>query len=249
MRGRHVAYGLAFLAIPAVIASADRMTMDVALLALCAAFARYQASTRALFAVCLLAPLVRETGLLLPAAVSLHALLARNGRKAAAFAAAAIPFLAWAAYVWHHTEAAAYPISHVPLSGIVTALVRPRPYLDKGPLIAQLDQFADAMALVGMLLALGLSAFWVRRDVSVVGTAGLLFAAMGVLLQRADHWYHVFDFGRVYSPLLMFLVVDEKTRGAASLAPTALMYPRTALQLGSQVTGVMIGVARSLGSS
>lgn len=43
------------------------MTADVALLALCAAFALHQANARALFAVCVVAPLVRETGILLPA--------------------------------------------------------------------------------------------------------------------------------------------------------------------------------------
>ena len=248
-RGRHPAYGLAFLAIPAVIVSADRMTTDVALLALCVAFVLYAGNARALFAVCLLAPLVRETGILLPAAVSLHALLARDVRRAAVFAAATIPFLAWVSYVSGHTDPAHYPLRYLPLSGIVTALADPRPYLDKHPVIARLDQGADALALVGMLVALGLASSWFRRGVSTAGVAGLLFAAIGLFVQRPDHWHHVFDFGRVYSPLLFFLVVDAKTRGSVSLSPTALMYPRIALQLGSQVVGVVVGAARALGSS
>ena len=244
-RGAHPAWGLGFLGLPAVIASADRLTADVSLLALCAAFALYQPRTRALLAVCAAAPLVRETGLILPAAVCLRALLDGNRRRAAAFAVTALPFVAWAAFVAHHTAAASYPVLPVPLGGIVAALLHPRPYGDKAPAIAWLDQVADAVALMGILLAFVQALRWRGRTTGAVGYAGLLFAALGVVLQRPDHWHHVFDFGRVYSPLLLFLGLDAPAgRAARAILPTALTYPRIGLQLGSQVVGVVRGLLR-----
>jgi hypothetical protein len=72
---------------------------------------------------------------------------------------------------------------------------------------------------------------------------------MGLFVPRPDHWHYVFDFGRVYSPLLFFLAVDASIRRSVSLSPTALMYPRIALQLGSQAAGVAVGAARALGNS
>ena len=64
--GIHAATGLAFLVLPGVFGSLERMTVDVALLALCAGFAVYVSREPGwkLYAVLALCPFVRETGVL-----------------------------------------------------------------------------------------------------------------------------------------------------------------------------------------
>ncbi len=63
----HAAWGLAFLLVPATLVSMDRLTVDVALAALTVAFVFYSrpGPSWKLYPVLALAPLARETGLLL----------------------------------------------------------------------------------------------------------------------------------------------------------------------------------------
>jgi hypothetical protein len=249
-RGRSPLWGVCFLLVPAVVSSIDRLTVDIALAALCVWFVRWaDGPPWRLSIVLLLAPLVRETGLLLVAAAALAALLGGRHRRAVLFASAALPALAWWAFVHARTAAQDYPLSLVPLSGILTALTHPMAYAGKPALIARLNQGADALALAGMLAALVLAWRPLRsREHGPVAIAGMLFAAMGVAVQRLDHWQHVFDFGRMYSPLLIVLAAGWlESRRAADVAPTLLMQPRIVLQLGSQIVGVLLGVLRTLG--
>ncbi|MGH9662537.1 MAG: hypothetical protein ACRD96_28570, partial [Bryobacteraceae bacterium] len=78
-QGRSPAWGLAFLVAPATAVSVDRMTVDVALAALCCAFALNPRSRLVLA----LAALTRETGFLLAAASAAASLAQRRFRDAA----------------------------------------------------------------------------------------------------------------------------------------------------------------------
>ncbi len=97
LAGAHPAWALAFLLAPATLISADRMTVDVALAAFTVACAVYWKTGSAwkLFAVLLLACLVRDTGLLLVAGVCLFELLQRRFARFALWASAALPMFAW----------------------------------------------------------------------------------------------------------------------------------------------------------
>jgi hypothetical protein len=225
----------------------------VALAALCVGFLLYLPRPDArLYAVLAAAALVRETGLLLVIAYALWSARERRVRRALGFLTAAVPCLAWYAFVHARTAGRPYPASFLPLSGILTALTHPVTY-DKPPLVARLNQLTDALALLGILLAFVLALRALRRQeggrrVGPPEIAGLLFAALGLLLQRLDHWQHVFDFGRVYSPLLLFLGAGFLGgRGVLGLVPTLLLYPRIGMQLGSQAAGVLRGLLRSAG--
>jgi hypothetical protein len=247
LEGWSAAFGVAFLLIPATLISLDRMTADVALAALSVALWLYSRSVSwwRLFIVLALAPLVRETGLILVAAASLAAFLDRRPARGIGLGSAALPSLAWYAFVHSRTPGLPYPVSFVPLSGIITSLIHPALYADKLPMVARLDRATDALALLGVVTAFVLAWRPLReRRLGPGELAGMLFAALGLVVQRVDHWGHVFDFGRVYSPLLVFLLADSlRTRRLVNLAPVLLMYPRILLQLGSQIVGVVLGLA------
>ena len=100
--GRSPAWGLAFLSVPAAIVSMDRLAVDVALAALCAAFALYsrgEEHPRALYLTLAVAGLARDTGLLLTAAYCIWLVAGKRTLRAAVFGSAALPALAWYAYV------------------------------------------------------------------------------------------------------------------------------------------------------
>ena len=247
LQGWSAGLGVAFLLVPATLISLDRMTPDVALAALSVALCLYSISRSwwRLFVVLAIAPLVRETGLVLVAAASLAAFLERRPARGIGFASAALPTFAWYAFVHSRTTSLPYPVSFVPLSGILTSLAHPAPYADKMPMVARLDQATDALALLGVVAAFVLAWGPLReRRLGPGDLAGMLFALLGLVVQRVDHWGHVFDFARVYSPLLVVLLADSlRTRRLVNLVPVLSMYPRILLQVGSQIVGVALGLA------
>src|SRR5262249_5671688 len=123
--------GLAFLVVPAVAVSLDRMTVDVALAALCVAFALYgvAAPSSKIPAVLLLAPLARETGLVLIAAFALKRLTERRWKEALFASATALPWLAWTAYLRIVLWGDATPwVTLVPFAALAARLTHPVQY-------------------------------------------------------------------------------------------------------------------------
>lgn len=252
LAGRSAAWGMAFVLLPAVIISAERMTVDVALAALTAAFAVYGQRERpwALFAVLALASLARETGVLLTLAACVTSAVRKDARRAALALLALAPAAAWYAFVHTRTRPYDYPTPHVPLSGIVGALRTPTP----APVVraGQVGEWwratilqkpaLDRLALLGAIASFVLAVYcWVRRrPLTGLGTAAALFAVLGILVQRPDNWLHVYDFGRVYSPLLLLLALRGLQEGNAWAAlPWALMLPRILVELAMPIVGVL----------
>jgi hypothetical protein len=100
---------------------------------------------------------------------------------------------------------------------------------------------ADYLALAGVLLAFGLAFFWFARGpYDPLRIAEMLFATMALVLQRADSWQNVYDFGRVYTPVLLCLsAIAAEYRNPWLLTPLAMMLPRLAIQLAPQMMGVI----------
>ena len=250
--GRSPAWGLGFLLIPAVLMAAERMTVDVALAALCAGVALYarRGAIVALWLVLGAAGLVRETGLLLVAAASAHALLAGKRREAVWLASASLPALAWFGFVAVHTPARSYPISPWPFSGLVRALLTPQGYpngdtdwLSRHWQSA--NQAADRLALLGIVLALVLALRSVRsRRAGVMAVAAALFSVQCALHNEPkDAWQEIDNFGRVYSPLLLAVALDSMGSGQwIGLWPPLLLWPRIGLAL----LGALRAVRRGL---
>ncbi|HET9314294.1 MAG TPA: hypothetical protein VFQ51_01850 [Vicinamibacteria bacterium] len=249
--GRAPLWGLAFLLVPAVAISAERMTVDVGLAALTAGFALYAARPGSwrLMAVLALAALVRETGVLLALGVALATALAGQWRRALRPLLALLPALAWFAYVHARTPSYEYPVDPRPLSGAVRAMISPDPAPDVAPgqvgewwrqTILRKPAF-DRVALLGVLLALALGLWGLRPwPPGEAATAAGLFALLGVVSQRADQWLFVHDYGRVYSPLLVLLLLRGlRERRVVLVLPLVLMWPRMLLEMTMQVVGIL----------
>ena len=250
--GRSPWWGLAFPLVPAAWVSIDRLTVDVALAALTVGFVLHggERPGPVMLALLALAGLGRETGLLLPMAYGLFQLLRRAWRAAVLAGAAMVPAVAWFVFVNAHTEPRPYAHDFVPLRGIVSAWTSASPpapvpgglspLMTRSKRIARVvDGVLEKVALAGAVLGIGLAAASARRrPQGPDALVALLFALMAVFVQRADHWSHAYDYGRVYSPLLVVLALRSLSSAAVLPAvPTLLMWPRLLFQVRTQVLG------------
>jgi len=239
--GRSPAWGLLFLLLPATLISMDRMVTDGALAALAAAFAWYaRTPSWRLWLAMAAAALARETGFLLPAAYCGYLLLQRRPAQAALFSTAAVPALAWYAYVQAHAPVTHYPFSLIPLSAMWANWLHPLVY-PAGMPFKWLAALGDRLAMAGMLAAFGLALYWnLKRKLDPVAVATLLFTFLGLFLQKTENWTSVYDYGRVYSPVLLFLGLQSiERRSWAAVVPMAMILPRVGMQLGPQLLGVL----------
>jgi hypothetical protein len=235
---------------PAVLVSADRMTVDAALAALCCGWVLYwgqKAAPRvAGYAVLAAVPLVRETGLLLNLASGVVLALQRRGRESLIWAAAILPCAGWYAFVAAGTQPMGNWwsfVAQVPMAGFIRRVLHPLVY----PPGTQLRGFVialDYVALAGIALALVLGIrLWLRRRDGAVEIAALLFCLLAIQTGSADVWSEAFAFGRVFSPLLLLLAMKGlETRRKVLALPLALVTLRVGAQFGGQVIGVVRGL-------
>jgi hypothetical protein len=241
--GRSPLWGIGFLLLPAAFASFDRMTIDVALLAVVVGllWALETRKERWVWVLLTLAPLVRDTGVLVVAGVVLSRWGSEGWTRAARLLVVLLPWLAWVAFVHAHTTALHFDRSP-PLSEMFAVLARPNAYETHAPFTARIHQAADVVALLGLLWAFALT-LWRAREWREPGQAvALAFVALGVLMQRREQFEHVYSFGRGYSPVLAVLLRDGLARRrplGLSLSPTLALLPRMATQVASQVAGIL----------
>jgi hypothetical protein len=244
LHGRSPAWGLAFLLVPGTITSIDRMGVDVALAALCVAFVLYERNHKALFGILVLAGVARDTGLLLIAACCLTFLIARKPLRAAIFATAAIPAIAWYLFVNAHTPAYTFDgQAAFPFTGLLDRLLHPMQY-PFTPLLTLWMKSLDALAIGGILFAFALAIAVARRNRwSAPALAMLAFTLLGILAWRPGDWLEAYDYGRILSPLLLLLAVDAlASKTWLPMLPICLILPRFGMQIVSQVAGVVKGL-------
>jgi hypothetical protein len=249
--GRHPGWGLAFVLTPAVLVSADRMTVDAALAALCCGWVLYwgeKAAPRAArYALLAAVPLARETGLLLNLASGVVLALRGRGRESLIWAAAILPCAGWYAFVAARTQTGVWDwwgfVENVPLAGLIRRVLHPLVYPPGTPLpwfVIALDYVS--LAGIALALVLGIR-LWLRRRDGAVEIAALLFCLLAIQTGSADVWSHVFGFGRVFSPLLLLLAMKGlETRRKVLALPLALVTLRVGAQFGGQVIGVVRGL-------
>ena len=245
-RGYPAVSGILFCAVPAVLISIDRMTVDVALAACCAGFVFYvnERSHDKLYLVLAAAALIRETGLLLIAAFVIWLLGAREFRKAAWFSTTALPAACWYIFVQLHTppDDSAF-ISPIPFAGFIHRLSHPMNYPFTGEL-ALAAHSLDALALAGIAAALCWTFYRASRKVRTPVTIAIyLYALLAITLSNPDAWSEVYAFGRSLTPLLLLSAFDGLAAGA--LLPLAAMLaldPRLVLQMGGQIIHVARGI-------
>lgn len=242
IRGRHPAWGLMFVFMPAALVSMDRMTVDVALAALAAGFAVYseeKGSRWKLFALLAAAALARETGLLLTAGYGLFLLTRRRWAGMVWTAISAFPALLWYLYVSRHTppEPAGHFGSVIPLAGWIERVMHPVVYrLPRWQALAAAE--FDYVALLGVLLLLGHAALlaWARRW-NARSAAIYVFAAAVAFIGSRSVWEDAFGFGRVVTPLMVLLAVED-ARPRLAFVPVALVDARIGLNFLKQIIGV-----------
>lgn len=242
LRGAHAAWGLAFLLIPAVPISLDRMTVDLAMVALSAGALYFWESDQPqkMFAVMMLLCLTRDTGVLVAAAFVAFFLLHRQWKRALAGLAAVAPFLAWVLYVTtlHPLRMRPWLPQH-PFAWTRDFLFHGAAY-SFSPAINAAVHVLDLIALAGLAVALVASLMDARRGSwSPARISNVAFAALAVYLLSLDEWTHVYDFGRVFSPLVLnLLLCGAVSRRWWLVAPACTMTLRVAAQLAPQMAGI-----------
>jgi hypothetical protein len=258
--GHNPAWGLAFPLLPATLTSIDRMTVDVALAALCVAFVRYakKESSARLYLVLVLAVLVRETGALLIAAQCLYDLAGKRWRRAAGFATAILPAAAWYAYVWDRSAmlAVAHPEKHLqpagflphwffqyPAIGIFMKLFQPEQY-PFSPWLNHGLQAADTLALCGFLTLVAMAVWSLRRRPwDVEQWAVLCFLALVLATSSPDFWGQVYTYARPFSPLVFLAALRPlRNRSPWAIAPVLSIALRVVAQMAPQACGVVHGL-------
>jgi len=258
------AWGFVFLLSPATLTSLDRMTVDIALTALCAAFVVYaDRGTRSngngtrwkILFVLACALLTRETAWILFAAYEVFLLARRRFTDACFATAAAIPAVAWQFYIAARAGKAAIPpelLGWIPGAGFFDRLTHPAVY-GLPPFLTHLAITLDYVALCGMALACALAvrvfslSVAARNPVTATAWAIFGFALAAVFLRGQGEWADAFAFGRIFAPLLVLMAMCPLLSSASSrvwlgLAPTLLVDSRIALNFGKQALGVLRGL-------
>jgi hypothetical protein len=255
--GAHPAWALAFLLVPAVLLSMERMVIDVALAAFTVAFAVYwkTSSPWKLWLVLVLACLVRETGLLLVAGICLFELLNRRFARVLLWACAALPMLAW--YLFLHRAFPARTRFGAPMwfagklgPGLFHHLLQP-PRYPLPPRLEAIARGADALALAAILFAAILAIVILLRThpKGPPAISGVLFTALVFALTGPNYWRDVNGYARVLSPLLILIALPSiagETRSRMAwwigLMPAAVVDCRLGLQFQSEIVGVVRGL-------
>jgi hypothetical protein len=223
---------LLFLLLPATLASLDRMLLDGPLCALFAGFLWYtrMGHHKRLHLVLLLAPLIRETGLLLAAGTSGAQILRKQWRAAIINAAAAVPALCWWVYVRARTsDAPVAPELGRPIIGLIERLfnLQPERYSAK-PSLQGIAAVLDLAAIAGFIacLALGMSALWLYRaewrNPVLLTVSG--FVALGLALGQETQLADAYAYSRPLSPLLLWIMLQSVAAGRwTALVPPLLV--------------------------
>jgi hypothetical protein len=214
--------------------SLERLTVDVALAALCAGFALAAGSRGGpgLYVLLALAPLARETGVALAGAWGIAQLTSRRIGAAALTGLTLVPFAAWAWIVHTRTPPDATSwFGSVPLGGLLarTVTLFPEPAPSMG---LKLAAGLDYVALLGVWAAIALVAVELKRAPrEPLALAAALTLAIFVFLAKQDIWSQSYGFARTLSPAFLLLaLLGVKRRNAVLAAPFALTVPRMAYQ-------------------
>jgi hypothetical protein len=250
----HPAWGLAFLLSPATLTSIDRMLVDAALAAFCAAFVLYADRRRLVIVILAAALLTRETAWILLAAYVPFAIQRRRLDYAVFTALATIPLIAWHVYVGARAgQFADTPrvLGWVPFAGFFDRLAHPAVY-DLAPSMARLAIALDYVALCGMGLAIVLAlrilvVDTVRKSATPVALAIFGFTLAVMFVRTQYQWIDAYGFGRIFAPLplliaMYYLSSQSPRRIWLGLAPTLLIDSRIALNLGKQALGILHGL-------
>ncbi len=243
--GRPALWGIGFLLVPTVIVSIDRMTVDIALAAFAAGFALYADTFDwKVFVILMCAALTRETAAPIIGGYVLYLLTRKRFLHGLLAAAAALPAVAWYAYLSHLKRSPAPDyVDWIPLAGFVDRVLHPTHYSVSAFKSVTAVAF-DYAALLGIAIALILTIrMALRRQWDPRACAIFALALAVVFVRSRSVWEEVYAFGRVFSPLLLLLALDElRANPWIACLPMFLVDTRVSLDLVAQVRGVLHGI-------
>jgi hypothetical protein len=229
--GLNPALGMSFGLLPPAMISLDRMTVDMALAALCIGVAVVEGPW--LYLLLTAAPLARETGVILVVA---YVIATRQWRAAICL----VPWLAWTAFVQLNTGPDHTSWLGLPFKGIIERTLHPVQFALTSRWL-EIASSLDYLALIGIWMALliGLS-FALRRRFGFLELACAMFAAFASILGKPDIWSDAYAFGRTLSPILIWLaLIGISSRTWWYLAPVTMVMPRILFQYAPQWKGVL----------
>ncbi len=228
-------WAVLFVLTPAALISLERLTVDLAFTALCVGFALYMRLGREVAALALLVPacLCREMGLVLAGAGCVASLANRSVVKAAVWAAGAAPAALWYFYVSLRVpESVEIRLSRlVPFRGMLRALREPVGYPFGDAVNVALGLLDRACVLA--LIAAFLSSLWLlrRNGLNWMRVAVVAWGLLAVCL-TPGFYRDVYAAGRVFTPMLTYLVLDGYgSAGGKAAVPLLVMMPRYAVQV------------------
>ena len=237
--------GLGFLLVPAIPVSIDRLTVDIALVALLAGAVYYcrRGNLALLWLMLAAGVLCRETGIFLVGAATACYGLRREWVRAVIVATSALPSLAWYSFVYARTPYVAEGMmTWIPLQGVFFWLVHPQNYpprIPLRPLIIGLDYVSLASIFVALILFLkfrpGFRSF--------PDLAAWLCLIPVLFVTRKDIWMEPYSYGRSMAPFWALVGYQALTRRTLlPLLPMVMMDLRIAAQCAPQVLGIGKGL-------
>ncbi len=237
--GFHPLLGLSFLLIPATLISVDRMTVDLALSALTIGFV-WKASSddhRGVYGILCVAPLVRETGILLVVGWCCLSMWRKQWGSVIAGGLCSVPALAWWVYVRSRTLKDHTPwMAEFPFQGLIDRTLGGDGNAINTSWLLAAHQ-AENLTLAGVWLALFMGVFvlW-HRPIGLMEITAALFVAFMSMLGKYDIWDSTYAIGRTLSPLLiLLLLIALRDRRYVYALPMLLFLPRIGLQFMTQM--------------
>jgi hypothetical protein len=227
----HPRWSCCYLLIPGVFSALEQATIDVALISITIGFIYYTAAgeTKKRYYLLPFAPLIRETGLILPLATAVYEFVRRRWRSALGCLAALLPACGWFLFVAMRIPPdSAHHFSYVPLGKFWYHLV----HHDTKPVLAEnvAMQIGYYLGVAGILLAFTLSVWTWYRARNLECFAAIGFTVVAVLFDSTGLWMSVKHFGRVFAPLLLLLALQYPSlKKRILVAPLLLMIPGSLL--------------------
>jgi hypothetical protein len=213
--GYHSSWGMLALFIPGALSGVERCTVDISLIALTLAFGLYLLTGEQwkLYVVIALAPLARETGFALPLGCMVVEAWHRRWRRAAWFATALLPGIAWTLFV--RSNVSIPNVQHltlIPMDGLWASLLHPI-MLEGYRASAWIATVLYYLAVAGAFWAIYLVVRHFRSNAKTpAGWAMFAFTLVAVFAHADGLWLLVYHFGRALAPLLVLLFLEGLRR-------------------------------------
>lgn len=253
-------YGLFFLLLPATWISINRLTVDVAVAAGCAAYLVWsteQENDRTgfkMWALLAALPFVRETGVLIAGAHGLKMFFQRRWKALAGTGLVLLPWLAWSYHVMASYPAGQHDnwVASKALPGLLTFWQinhfhwdLTEEFLFAVPILLILDY----ACVVLIWLGIGLTSYWMlKRQWTSATLVAAGYAALAFYIRSRVFWLAPYSYTRVFTPFYLAVGYELLKRRRFLLASFFVLPPviRALLPHGPELLAVLRWIGASV---